>query len=141
MINPKIYDSKGVRRPFKPDTVDFSKVRPSKTVPDQTLSIAEIMKRFSRQIPIDLNVRKPVYVDQSEHDLERLARMDFADKHQFVQDSIAETEQVMEEARVRKKERDDERKSVEAKKAAQNAASGIGNLDNTMPDDTKLKNK
>lgn len=54
--------------------------RKYRTVPDQSMTIQEIMARFVRGIPVDIQQRESVYVDQSEYDLEKMSRMDFGDK-------------------------------------------------------------
>lgn len=72
-----------MRITYSPPTVDYKKKRASQTIPDQSLSIQEIVKRYVRGIPVDVLQREPVYVDQSDHDLEKLARMDFHEKAEY----------------------------------------------------------
>lgn len=65
--------------------VAFGKVRKGKTVPDQSMSIREIVKRFVRGVPVDIQQRQGVYVDQSEIDLEKVSRADFGEKAEMAQ--------------------------------------------------------
>lgn len=70
---------------YSPPIVDYKKRRKSMSVPDQSLSIQEIVKRFVRGIPVDVVQRQPVYSDQADYDLEKLARMDFGEKAEYAQ--------------------------------------------------------
>lgn len=63
--------------------VDYAGVRKSKAVPDQSLSIQEIVKRYVRGVPVDVVQRPAVYVEQSEFDLEQMSRMDFGEKAEY----------------------------------------------------------
>lgn len=65
--------------------VDFKKRRKSVAIPDQSMSIQEIVKRYVRGVPVDIHKREAVYVDQNDHDLEKMSRMDFGDKHSAAQ--------------------------------------------------------
>lgn len=56
------------------------KPRKYRTVPDQSLSVDEIMRRFVRGIPVDVQQREAVYIDQQDYDLEKMSRMDFGEK-------------------------------------------------------------
>lgn len=70
---------------YQSPEVDYKRRRPSKTVPDQSLSIQEIVKRYVRGIPVDVVRRKGVYLDQTEDDLEKVARGDFSEKAEYAQ--------------------------------------------------------
>lgn len=74
-----------MRTPYVPPKIDYKKRRQSYAIPDQSMSIQEIVKRFVRGIPVDIIQREAVYSDTG-HDLEKLNRMDFADKAQFGRD-------------------------------------------------------
>lgn len=74
-----------MRTPYVPPKIDYKKRRQSYAIPDQSMSIQEIVKRFVRGIPVDIIQREAVYSDTG-HDLEKLNRMDFADKAQFAKD-------------------------------------------------------
>lgn len=65
--------------------IDYGKTRPSIAIPDQSLSIQEIVKRYVRGVPVDVIQRPPVWSDQEEYDLEKLGRMDFGEKHEYAQ--------------------------------------------------------
>lgn len=72
-----------MKRIYKPIKVDYKKKRPSKTIPDQSLSIQEIVKRYVRGVPVDVVQRQGVYLDQNEADLEKMTRLDFGEKHEI----------------------------------------------------------
>jgi hypothetical protein len=130
-----------MHRIYVPITVDYSKKNKSMTIPDQSMSIAEIIKRFVRGVPVDVIQRQGVYVDQNDHDLEAMSRLDFADKA-FMADELRQNAQAIEADLVGKErsKRATKQKEAEAAKASA-AASGIGSLDNTMPVDTKQSTK
>lgn len=67
----------------KPKVRYDAPMKKSKTIPDQSLSIKEIVDRYVRGIPVDITEKKPVYVDQNDHDLEKLSRMDFGEKAEY----------------------------------------------------------
>lgn len=68
---------------YNPPKVDYKARRKSVTIPDQSLSIQEIVKRYVRGIPVDVQQRPQVYVDQQDDDLEKLSRMDFGEKAEY----------------------------------------------------------
>lgn len=55
----------------------------SLTVPDQTLSIREIMKRFASGLPID-GEKVPIY-DGEEDDMPDLSKMDLAERQEYIE--------------------------------------------------------
>lgn len=98
--------------------IDYKKRRKSFAIPDQSMSIQEIVKRFVRGIPVDILQREAVYSDQSDHDLEKLNRMDFADKTQFAKDLRQRSETQLNELL----EADDAHRFAKAAEEAKNAA-------------------
>lgn len=74
---------KNNRIQYSPPKVDYGKMRKSQTIPDQSMSIQEIVKRYVRGVPVDVQQRTPVYLDQSDHDMEMLGRMDFGQKAEY----------------------------------------------------------
>lgn len=87
-------------RIYVPVEVDYTTVRAtSQTIPDQSLSINEIVARFTRGIPVDTQVKRPVYADQNDYDLEKLSRMDFAEKAQLAGEMRENAEQRIAELR------------------------------------------
>ena len=59
--------------------------KPSMTVPDQALSIREILSRFARGIPVEQQV--PIYedVETTEDYLPDLKTLDLADRQQYLE--------------------------------------------------------
>jgi len=55
--------------------------QPSMTVPDQALSIREILRRFSHGIPLD-GQQIPIF-DENEDDLPDFRHMDLADRQEY----------------------------------------------------------
>lgn len=129
---------------YSPPSIDYKKRLKRITIPRQSMSINEIVERFVRNQPITgVTQRDPVYLDQSEHDFEKLNRMSFDDKFQMAQDLKEEAESIqdaMREERARKASDEHERKEKRKASTQRPDQSGMDNLDNTMPDDTDLKN-
>lgn len=71
----------------------WERKKKSQTVPDQSMSIGEIVKRFVRGIPVDVIKREPVYIDQGEYDLEKMSRMDFGERAEMAQQLRQENEE------------------------------------------------
>lgn len=119
--------------------IDYGRVKKGKTIPDQSMSIHEIVRRFVRGLPTDIVRRDPVYVDQSEHDLEQLSRMEFGEKAAIADEMRANAERIIADADRQRKENLQRRKEeAEASKAPPKGErrTGIDPLDNTMPVDT-----
>lgn len=96
----------------------------SRVIPDQSLSIAEIVKRYVRGVPVDILQREPVYTEQTTEDLEKLSRMDFGEKHAYAQELGERAARLKADYQERDRlNRDAHAKLVEAKakKAAQKA--------------------
>lgn len=116
---------------YKAPGVDFKKVpRKSLTIPDQSLSIQEIVRRYVRGVPVDVIQREAVYIE-SDHDLEKLSRMDFAEKSDYAKAMAEDAKELQDELEKRKTRLDEERaksasdaavKASEAVKAAAEAA-------------------
>lgn len=127
----------------KKPTIDFGKAkRKSITVPDQSMSIEEIVKRYTRGIPVDIKMNNPVYIDQSGDnalDLEKAARLDFAQKHELAQQIKEDAQNAVDSANERRKER--EKLQQQHAQTTKDAQTGMNTLDNTMPVDTNQKTK
>lgn len=77
--------------------IDYKTRRKSVVVPDQSLSIKEIVSRYVRGVPADVIRREAVYVDQNDFDLEKLSRMDFAEKAEIASQLKTEAERITSE--------------------------------------------
>lgn len=108
-------------RVYKVPVIDYGKVRKSQVLPDQTLSIQEIVKRYVKGVPVDIARREAVYVDQNDHDLEKLSRMDFGEKAEYAQAMKQRADRLKTEFTERVKSAADE-KAKSAKDAADKAA-------------------
>lgn len=92
--------------------------RPSKTIPDQSLTIAEIVKRYMRGIPVDVIQRNPVYSDHNEYDLEKMSRLDFGEKSAMANELQANAQNISDELNERAQQvKDAKKKKFDAKKA------------------------
>lgn len=105
---------------YTPPVVDYKARRKSVAIPDQSLSIQEIVKRYVRGIPVDVVQRQGVFVDQAEHDLEKLSRMDFGEKAAFADTMKSEAERLQSE--LRQAEEVKRTQAQQAKEAAEKAA-------------------
>lgn len=78
--------------------MNWAKTRKGKTLPDQTMSLKEIVRRFSRGISINAERREAVYSDQDDHDLEAFSRKDFGEKQAIaleIAQDLADTEELL----------------------------------------------
>lgn len=108
--------------------IDYKTLKKSVVIPDQSLSVQEIVKRYVRGVPVDVIQRERVYIDQNEFDLEKLSRMDFAEKLEYAS-ALAD------KAKRLKSELDEhERSSSEAmaKKASDKAAKAAAKFDEAV---------
>lgn len=121
-----------MERMYKMPEVKFGKVRPSKTVPDQSLSIQEIVKRYVKGIPVDVVKRHPVYSDQQDDDLEKLSRMDFGEKAAYAAQLAEQAKQLQKEWAELERDRREARD-----RQATNAAAEAANAQQTQTGPTK----
>lgn len=90
----------------KGPVIDYKTKRKSMAIPDQSLSIQEIVKRYVRGVPVDIVQREGVYLDQDELDMEKMTREDFGTKHEMAI-------QFAENAKAMKSELDERQRLVE----------------------------
>jgi hypothetical protein len=129
--------------------IDYERASKGSTIPDQSMSIETIIKRYVKGAPVDVNTDRGVYLDQNEYDFEKLSRQDFDDKHEFARLQQARAADI--EAELKERAENEKRSNETATNAtnAQNQRSekaregdtGIDSLDNTMPVDTALSNR
>lgn len=104
-----------------------------KAVPNQSMAIDEIVRRFVKGIAVDVNRKQPIYVDQTERDYERMSRMDAVDKAQAAKEFEAETKELSAKLKAdeaRRKENEKARKEQEVKKSQQQNSSTAPGPDN-----------
>lgn len=127
-----------IKRKRKP--VDYKILRKSMTVPDQSMSIREIVKRFVRGIPVDIVQRHPVYLDQSDHDLEKLSRMEFGEKAELASQLGDHAAELQREHNDKVRQRAEEEATAKAQRLKERQAKKHSStLDNTMLNDTRQK--
>lgn len=126
---------------YKCKKVDFAKVAKSRALPNQSMTISEIVSRYVKGLAPDVVQREKVFLDQNEFDLEKLGRLDRADQayqaREFKERSESLAQQIRENEAA-KHERIEAEQNSEQGEQRDNSRSGIDNLDNTMPDDTAL---
>lgn len=122
--------------------------RKSKTLPDQALTPQQIMDRYLKGLPVNAIQRDRVYMDgDGDTDYEALSRMDFDEKAEVaarLRERAAQIEEQLKAQDERTKELAREELEDLADAAYERAANkktGIDNLDNTMPVDTKVNTK
>lgn len=132
------------RLPLPKLVISGKRNRPTKTLPDQAISVAEIFRRFAKGLPSMEAVRTPVYLDQNEYDFEKLSRLPFDEKHALAEQMRQKAEDIKADLELLAKAESEAnaRKQEEARQAQKKAAEGpkkapgIVPLDNTMPGDT-----
>lgn len=72
-----------LRTKFERKPVIGKRSRKLRTVPDQSLTVKEMYERFVRSVPIGVKSREGVFVDQDEHDLEAVSRLDLDQRQDF----------------------------------------------------------
>jgi len=77
--------------------------QPSLTIPDQTLSIKQIMDRFSKGLPLDGH-REAIYNGEDD-DMPDLAHMDLADREQAIKEAQYEAETLADKIKEDKKQK------------------------------------
>lgn len=88
--------------------------RKTRTIPDQTLTIKEIVARFTRGIPVDVIQREAVYLDQDEHDFEQLSRMEFGEKANMAEQLRDKAEGIKQQAEANERTRKEAKKQQQA---------------------------
>lgn len=85
--------------------------KPSQTIPDQSLSVSEIMRRYSRGLPLG-GQKVPVYEGDEDY-FPDLSKMDLADRQQYLEDRKEEFVEL--QGKIEKHKRDLQRKQSKAK--------------------------
>lgn len=103
---------------------DFSKI-PDVTVPDQSISLAEMIRRFTRNEPLPVG-QKVFYMD-TKYDLEKVAKMDLVDKEAFIEEQKLvskhwATQETKKAAALKEKQRQQAIADAKAELAADSAA-------------------
>lgn len=131
-----------------PDLVDepLDPNRKSTTMPDQALTVEEIMRRFTKGLPVAVTNRDPVYIDQNDFDYEQISRMSFDEKFAMAQQFELRADYI--KGRLAREQREAElAKAISERdrrlhdEKARKQQTGIDPLDNTMPVDTKQTTK
>lgn len=124
--------------------------RKSQVLPNQSMTIEDIVNRYVRGAEVHVQKREGVYLDQKEHDFEKMSRADFGEQHELAQQfagrasGIArEIERSQDEQRTKDEDEENkgEQKSKKRKTKPGKEGTGIGDLDNTMPVDTESEDQ
>lgn len=94
-----------------------------KFIPDQSMSVQEIIERFSRKMPVHATQRDAVYVNDNPEgiDYEKASRMGFDEKREFAEQMSAKAEDVKAELTAKERaklEREKEQKAIAEKAEA-----------------------
>jgi hypothetical protein len=77
---------------------DYEKnTQPSKTIPDQTMSIPELIRRYASGLPLG-GARVPMYEDDPEQDIlngRNWSSLDLTEKHDFIRSAQMEVEHIV----------------------------------------------
>lgn len=93
---------------------------PSKTVPDQSMSVAEIMQRFASGLPVG-GQKVPVY-EGEEHDYPlNWEKMDISERHDFVKNNLQMIKELQNELNTNAREAEKIKIKQEAEKAIKSA--------------------
>jgi len=80
---------------------------PSKTIPDQTLSIPELIKRYASGLPLEGH-KQPIYSDNPEDDIlggRVFASLDLSEQYDIVRNAQQEYKQITQRLRNSKKQK------------------------------------
>lgn len=93
--------------------------QPSKTVPDQSLSVQEILRRYARGLPLS-DVKTPIY-EGDEQTFPDLSKMDLADREAYLDEQVIRLQNLKDDLKarskaIREKEAEDLKKQKEAEK-------------------------
>lgn len=94
--------------------------RPSKTIPDQTMTVREIMERYAKGLPID-GAKVPVY-DGEDVDMPDLRTLDISEREELRQqldDDVSTTKNRLQEIAKERAEKTRKRKQAEEKREEQ----------------------
>lgn len=95
---------------------DFTGVK-RVTIPNQTMSLKEMFKRYVRREPLPLE-KKGIYVE-SDYDLEKVSKMDRVDQEEIYNEMKAKTDSL--EAKIREEDskiKSEKKRKKEAERAA-----------------------
>ncbi|QGF19318.1 hypothetical protein [Antarctic microvirus CAA_003_V_1] len=82
-------------------TYDFTQqkyeinTQPSETIPDQSMSVDEIMRRYAQGLPMS-GERVPTYEDPEIETMPDLSKMDLADREQVIKSYTKEIQEIRE---------------------------------------------
>lgn len=77
--------------------------RPKLVTPDMSISLEEILRRFTRGEPLEIGRDGLQYDDDGDVDLEKLKHMDLVDRQEFAEKLKATTKQYEKEQKAREK--------------------------------------
>lgn len=112
-----------LKHKYKSKGIDWKKQRKSVAIPNQSMHMKEILARFVKGLPIDVEQKQGVYLDQVDHDFDRMARLDATEKAfaatQFAEEAEIKAEEI--KAHERAKHERNEKAKIDAavKKASE----------------------
>lgn len=108
---------------FKPTPVDFKKRRVSKhVVPNQSMTMREVIERFVKGLPLDIKEKPKLYVDQNEYDFEKMSGLDPTEKAYKATEFKAQADDLAEEIKASEKAKNERKKKADIDKAVEEAS-------------------
>lgn len=127
---------------FKLKKKDYKTKQKSMTVPNQALTVKQIVDRWVKGLPVEVSQRQPQYMDQNDRDYSKLAGLDRAEQAYIATEMSEQAEQLGRQVEANQATLEaQEAEEREAKKARLRAKRHSSNLDNTMPNDTTTENQ
>lgn len=107
---------------FKITPVDFKKRRVSKhVIPNQSMTMREVIERFVKGLPLDIKEKDKIFIDQAEHDFERMSTQDRVDKAYQATEFKAQAEELAEEIKANERAKNERRRKADIDKAVNEA--------------------
>lgn len=102
--------------------IDWKKRRKSVAIPNQSMTIKQIVERFVKGIPSDVEIKKGVYLNQVDFDLDKMSRMDATDKAYEATQFASAAEEKADEIEAHEKATKERKKKRDIEEATKKAA-------------------
>lgn len=108
---------------YVPQVGTTKRLRKSETLPNQSLTIGQILEKYVRGVPVDVVQRQSIWSEIDGYDLEKINRLDFAEKAAFeaelrtaaqsIYDDLMARKQRSEEAATKRKKEEDDKAAAQ----------------------------
>lgn len=111
-----------IKTKFKGQPVRYSDRRVSKKViPNQSMTMREILERFMKGLPLDVKEKPKIYIDQIDHDFEKMSGLDPTEKAYQATEFRAQSETLSEELKAKERAKDERKRKAEIDAAVSKA--------------------